>query len=87
MGYNSFLLGDDIKKKPSVPPFPTLAARYYNKSLRHGNPRYYLNKEDAELPKKSVVLPAEMMQNDIIVPNTPKDNMVAKFLKNCFFLT
>lgn len=33
------------------------------------------------------ILPSDMMQNEITVPNIPNNKIVKKFLKNRFFLT
>jgi len=33
------------------------------------------------------ILPADIRQNEITVPMTPKSSIMVKFLKNCFFLT
>ena len=34
-----------------------------------------------------MILPSDMTQNEITVPNIPNNKIVVKFLKNRFFLT
>ena len=45
------------------------------------------NKQIVEVDEWLQILPSDIRQNEITVPNTPNNTIVVKFLKNCFFLT